>query len=114
MDRVFGALAHPVRRRILDRLAAAPGSTVASLSPAFDMSAVALLKHVKILKEAGLIVWEKSGREVWLYFNVVPIQSIHDRWTDQYAQFWAERLVDMKGRVERRDGKQTGKAVKCA
>ena len=100
VDLVFAALAHPVRRRVLDLLIERPGSTTAELRSHFKMSGVGLLKHVHVLEEAGLVVAEEHGRERWLYFNVVPIQAIYDRWTTDYARFWAGRLVDLKDRLE--------------
>jgi DNA-binding transcriptional ArsR family regulator len=96
MDLVFAALAHPVRRRILDLLLESPGATVAGLTEHFKMSGVGVLKHVRVLERAGLIVAEKQGRERRLYFNVVPIQRVYDRWTNDYAKFWAGRLSDLK------------------
>lgn len=101
-DSVFAALAHPARRRMLDLLRAQPGLSIAALAKKFDMSAVGVLKHVKILEAARLIHTEKSGRERRLYFNITPIQQVYDRWTDRYSSFWAERMVDLKARLESR------------
>lgn len=102
IDNLFAALANPDRRRMLDLLQHQPGMSIASLGRHFDMSGVGVLKHVRILESAGLVHSEKSGRERLLYFNVVPIQMIHDRWTDRYASFWAGRMVDLKDRIESR------------
>jgi predicted transcriptional regulator len=88
---------------MLDLLQARPGMSIAALSSHFEMSAVGVLKHVRVLERAGLVVSEKRGRERRLYFNVVPIQQIHDRWTDQYSEFWATRVVDLKARLESRE-----------
>lgn len=85
---------------MLDVLQSAPGTTIAGLSAHFDMSGVGVLKHVRVLEAAGLIWSRKEGRERRLYFNLVPIQSIYDRWTDRYSRFWAERVIDMKARIE--------------
>lgn len=85
---------------MLDLLQAAPGMSIAALSSHFEMSSVGVLKHVRILESAGLIHSEKRGRERHLYFNPMPIQAIYDRWTDQYSQFWASRLADLKTRME--------------
>ena len=102
LDHLFAALAHPVRRRVLDLLKDSPGLSIAALAQHFTMSAVGVLKHVRVLERAALIHSEKQGREKHLYFNVVPIQLVYDRWTDQYSQFWAARLADIKDRIESR------------
>jgi DNA-binding transcriptional ArsR family regulator len=108
LDLVFGALANPVRRRILDLLLQQPGATIAALTDHFNMSGVGVLKHVRVLEEAGLIVSHKQGRERWLYSNVVPIQLIYDRWTTDYARFWAGRVADIKERLESAPAKRKG------
>lgn len=102
MSSTLAALAHPTRRRILDLLVERPGSSVADLAQHFDMSAVAVLKHVQILAAADLIHSEKVGRARSLHFNAVPIQQIYDRWTTDYSAFWATRMVDIKDRIESR------------
>ena len=99
-DTVFAALAHPARRRMLDLLVQAPGCSVKWVASHFDFSRIAAMKHLAILEDAGLAISEKEGRTRQLYFNPVPIQQIYDRWTSQYSSFWAERLTDVKGRVE--------------
>lgn len=100
VDAVFSSLAHPVRRRILDLLVLHPGLTVKAVASHFDISRIAVMKHLATLEAANLILSEKRGRERRMYFNPVPIQQIYDRWTDQYSAFWASRLVDIKDRVE--------------
>lgn len=105
MDNLFDALSSPVRRRVLDLLLEKPGQTVAGLSSSFKMSGVGLLKHVRVLERAGLVIAEKRGRERWLYVNIVPIQQIYDRWTTDYVKFWAGRVVDLKDRLEYPAGK---------
>lgn len=100
LDSLFAALAHPARRRMLDLLQQRPGSSIATLTEHFRMSGVGVLKHVKILEAAGLIHSHKSGRERHLFFNVIPIQQVYDRWTDRYSQFWAGRMLDLKDRIE--------------
>lgn len=99
---MFGALSAPARRRMLDLLQAAPGSTIAFLAGHFDMSAVGVLKHVRVLERAGLLITRKHGRERLLFVNLVPIQLIYDRWTSAYAAFWSEQVVDLKQRLESR------------
>lgn len=99
-DALFAALAHAARRRVLDLLVMAPGMTIKAVASHFDMSRIAVMKHIATLEEAGLVLSEKHGRERRLYFNPIPIQQIYDRWTDQYSEFWAGRLVDIQARVE--------------
>ena len=101
-DRVFGALAHPLRRRMLDLIMQSPGATVRWLADHIEISRIATMKHLATLDDAGLVIREKKGRERRHYFNPVPIQQIYDRWTDQYSSFWAGHLVDMQSRVEAR------------
>lgn len=99
-DLLFAALAHRARRRILDVLKAHPGSTVGYVSDHFDVSRIAVMKHLKTLEAAGLVVSERKGRERHLYFNAVPIQEIHERWTTEFSQRWASKLTRIKHRVE--------------
>jgi DNA-binding transcriptional ArsR family regulator len=102
LDAVFLALASTTRRRILDIVAAAPGCTLNHVAEQFDMSRIGVLKHVNVLEDAGLVVSEKLGRERPLHFNPVPLQLIHERWSDQYRSFWASRLTRLKYAVEGR------------
>lgn len=100
MDAVFQALAHPDRRRILDIVKNDPGCSVESVCRYFAVSRIAVLKQLRVLEQAGLIHSEKPGRTRKLYFNVVPIQMIHDRWTSEYSAIWARKLTTVKYRVE--------------
>jgi DNA-binding transcriptional ArsR family regulator len=100
VDLVFAALAHPARRRMLDLLALAPGMRVSAVGSHFPFSRIATMKHLAILEKAGLVLSERAGRERKLFFNVVPIQQIYDRWTTQYSAFWAGHLADIQARVE--------------
>ena len=99
-DTVFAALAHPVRRRVLDLLVISPGMTVKAVASHFDISRIAVMKHISTLEKADLVLSQKRGRERHLFFNPVPIQQIHERWTDQYASFWAGHMTDIQSRVE--------------
>ena len=107
MDAVFRALSSPTRRRILDILMEHPGSSVNGVSEYFEMSRIAVMKHLKILEEANLVHSEKEGRTRRLYFNAVPIQMIHDRWTSEYSALWASRMTRVKYKVESK-GKKNG------
>src|SRR5436309_14780324 len=100
MDAVFRALASATRRRILDVVRDKPGCMVNHVTRFFAVSRIGVLKHLRVLEAAGLIHSEKRGRERRLYFNVVPIQVVYDRWTTEYSQLWARRLTEIKYRVE--------------
>ncbi len=85
---------------MLDLLRDHPAMTVAALASHFSCSRIMVMKHLETLSRAGLVLSEKDGRSRHLFFNVVPIQQVYDRWTDQYSQFWASRVVDLKAAVE--------------
>ena len=102
MDTLFQALAHQARRRMLDLLKDMPGSSVNDVAKYFDMSRIAVMKHLKVLEQANLIVSRKQGRTRELYFNVVPIQMLYDRWTTEYSRFWASKVTDIKYMLESR------------
>jgi DNA-binding transcriptional ArsR family regulator len=100
LDRAFKALAHPTRRRILDLVHADPGCNVNDLCTHFEVSRTAVIGHVNVLEEAELLISEREWRDRRLYFNVVPIQVIYDRWTSKYSALWAEDLARLKYAVE--------------
>ena len=100
MDLVFHALAHKTRRRILDLVRDRPGQGVGELAKAFDVSRIAIMNHLKVLEEAGLLVSQKDGRTRRLYLNAMPIHAIHERWIDAYSGFWADRLSFIKQAAE--------------
>jgi len=96
MDAVFQALAQTSRRRMLDIVKQQPGIGVGALASDFDVSRIAVMKHLAVLEQAGLIVSEKHGRVRKLYFNAAPIQMIHERWTSEYSAYWAGQLTRIK------------------
>lgn len=103
MDRVFQALAHADRRRMLDILKAEPGASVGTVAGRFGMSRVAVMKHLKVLEDAGLLIRkadEKDGRSRRLFFNAAPIQMVYDRWTTEYSRYWAPKVTGIKYAVE--------------
>jgi DNA-binding transcriptional ArsR family regulator len=102
MDAVFQALAHASRRRMLDTVKDCPGIGVGELASEFDVSRIAVMKHLAVLEQAGLLVSEKDGRTRRLYFNAVPIQLIHDRWTTEYSAYWSGNLTRIKYLAETR------------
>jgi DNA-binding transcriptional ArsR family regulator len=100
MDVVFAALASAARRRILDLLKNAPGSNVNQIAAHFDVSRIQVMKHLRALEAADLVISRRVGRERHLYLNVVPIQLIHDRWTTEFSELWAGQLVSLKFAIE--------------
>lgn len=104
MDEVFAALAHRHRRHILDLVKADPGCSVSDVCKHFDVTRIAVMKHVTVLERAGLLLTEKIGRTRHLHLNTVPIQMIHERWTTEYSALWAGRLTGLKYRVEAKTG----------
>lgn len=110
MDSVFQAMAHADRRRILDVVRATPGCSVNDVSGHFSTSRIAVMKHLRLLEEAGLLTSEKVGRTRRLYVNPVPIQMIYDRWVSGYVQFWAEKVLDIKYAVEGAPPESKGEA----
>ncbi len=102
MDAVFQALGNAQRRRMLDFVKAHPGCSVGQVAAGFDVSRVAVMRHLAVLEEAGLLISDKRGRTRHLYMNAVPIQMIHDRWTSEYSALWAGRTLDIKYLAEQR------------
>jgi DNA-binding transcriptional ArsR family regulator len=99
-DRVFKALADPTRRLLLDLLFERDGRTLSDLESQVEMSRFGVMKHLKVLEEAGLVVTQKSGREKLHYLNAVPIRLIHDRWIDKYTERRVTALIDLKAELE--------------
>lgn len=100
MDEVFKALADPTRRDLLDALFAEDGQTLTALESRVPMSRFGVMKHLKVLEEAGLVVTRKRGREKLHFLNPVPIRLIHDRWVSKYAEPWTAALTEIKHRLE--------------
>jgi DNA-binding transcriptional ArsR family regulator len=99
-DRVFKALADPTRRFLLDALFAREGQTLTELESAVDMTRYGVMKHLKVLEEAGLVVTRRSGREKLHFLNAVPIREVHDRWIDKYTERHVAALLDLKHELE--------------
>jgi uncharacterized protein YndB with AHSA1/START domain len=100
MDDVFSALADPTRRALLDELFREDGQTTGALAAGFEMSRFGVMKHLKLLEEAGLVVTRREGREKLHFLNPVPIRLVHDRWVSKYAEPWTAALSDIKQRLE--------------
>ena len=99
-DRVFKALSDPTRRHLLDRLFERDGRTLKDLESELEMTRFGVMKHLRVLQEAGLVVARRSGREKLHYLNPVPIRLIHDRWIDKYTERRVSALVDLKHQLE--------------
>jgi DNA-binding transcriptional ArsR family regulator len=99
---VFKALADPTRRQLLDRLFERDGRTLSELEADVDMTRFGVMKHLKVLEEAGLVVTRRSGREKLHFLNPVPIRLVHDRWIDKYTERHVSALVDLKKDLESR------------
>ena len=100
MDAVFKALADPTRRSLLDELFQADGQTLSALGERLPMTRFGVMKHLKVLEEAGLVVTKRRGREKLHFLNLVPIRLVHDRWVSKYAEPWAATLSELKQNLE--------------
>ena len=99
-DRVFKALADATRRFLLDELFRRDGRTLTELESELEMTRFGVMKHLKILEDAGLVVTRRSGREKLHFLNPVPIRLLHDRWIDKYTEQRASALADLKRELE--------------
>ena len=100
MDAVFKALADPTRRSLLDALFEEDGQTLSALEGRLAMTRFGVMKHLKVLEEAGLVATRKRGREKLHFLNPVPIRLVHDRWVSKYAEPWAAALSELKHTLE--------------
>jgi len=100
-DLVFKALADPTRRLLLDRLFERDGRTLTELESAFEMTRFGVMKHLRLLEDAGLVVARRSGREKLHFLNPVPIRLIHDRWIDKFTERQVSALSDLKSELEK-------------
>jgi uncharacterized protein YndB with AHSA1/START domain/DNA-binding transcriptional ArsR family regulator len=100
VDAVFKALADATRRDLLDELFRNDGQTLHALEARFEMTRYGVMKHLRVLEEAGLVVTRRRGREKLHFLNPVPIRLVHDRWVSKYAEPWAAGLSDLKTRLE--------------
>src|ERR1700755_1349954 len=99
-DRVFKALADATRRHLLDRLFTRDGRTLTELESELEMTRFGVMKHLRVLEGAQLVVTRKQGRKKLHYLNPVPIRLIHDRWIDKYTERHVSALVDLKTELE--------------
>jgi DNA-binding transcriptional ArsR family regulator len=101
-DLVFKALADPTRRFLLDVLFEGDGRTLSELEAKVEMTRIGVMKHLRLLEEAELVITRRSGRKKLHFLNPVPIRLIHDRWIDKYTERQASALVQLKTDLEER------------
>jgi DNA-binding transcriptional ArsR family regulator len=101
MDDVFKALADPTRRSLLDELFREDGQTLTALEQRLPMTRFGVMKHLKVLEGAGLVITNKRGREKLHFLNPVPIRLVHDRWVSKYSEPWASTLSQLKTKMEK-------------
>jgi len=99
-DRVFKALADQSRRLLLYRLFERDGRTLTELESQLEMTRFGVMKHLRVLEEAGLVVTRRSGREKLHFLNPIPIRLIHDRWIDKYTEARVSALAELKTELE--------------
>jgi DNA-binding transcriptional ArsR family regulator len=99
-DRVFKALADPTRRFLLDQLFTRDGRTLSELESDVEMTRFGVMKHLRVLEDAGLVVSRKQGREKLHFLNPVPIRLIHNRWIDKYTERRVSALLELKDELE--------------
>ena len=100
MDEGFRALADPTRRSLLDELFKADGQSLTALEQRLPMTRFGVMKHLRVLEDAGLVVTKRSGREKLHFLNPVPIRLIHDRWIDKYTEHRVAALSNLKQQLE--------------
>jgi len=101
MDDVFKALADPTRRSLLDELFKNDGQTLSELEERLPMTRFGVMKHLKVLEEAGLVATRRRGREKLHFLNAVPIRLVHDRWVSKYTEAMVSRLIELKYELEK-------------
>src|SRR3954453_8856065 len=100
MEEVSRALADRPRRELLDRLFERDGQSLSALEEGLPMSRFGVMKHLRVLEEAGLVTTKRHGREKLHFLNPIPIRFIHDRWVSKYAEPWASALSELKRDIE--------------
>ncbi len=106
-DSVFKALADPTRRFLLDLLFKRDGRTLTELESELAMTRFGVMKHLRVLEQAGVVVTRRSGREKLHFLNPVPIRMIHDRWIDKYMERRVSALLELKTDLEAKAWRQS-------
>ncbi|MBI2715092.1 MAG: helix-turn-helix transcriptional regulator [Rhizobiales bacterium] len=99
LDRTFAALADPTRRALLARLSETDSVSVSELAKPFAMSLPAVMKHLDVLSEAGLVTRAKTGRTVACRLRAEPMEKANE-WLNRYQRFWSERLDQLAAFLE--------------
>ena len=99
-DDVFRALADPTRRHLLDRLSERGGQTLTELERDLSMTRFGVMKHLRVLEGANLVVARRAGRAKRHYLNPVPIRQMHDRWMSKFTERWTDALREMQATLE--------------
>lgn len=99
LDRTFSAIADPTRRALLARLEGRDGMTVSELARPFAMSLPAVMKHLDVLSDAGLIERTKTGRTVTVRLTAGPMEEAME-WLSRYQRFWSAQLDRLAAFVE--------------
>ena len=102
-DSIFKALADPTRRLLLDLLFQRDGRTLKELQAGLAMTRFGVMKHLKVLEDAGLVTVRRSGREKLHFLNAVPIRAIHDRWISKYSEHRLSALAALKTELENKE-----------
>jgi uncharacterized protein YndB with AHSA1/START domain/DNA-binding transcriptional ArsR family regulator len=100
VDAIFKALADPTRRQLLDGLRDKAGQTLTELEQGLRMTRFGVMKHLRVLEEAGLVVTRRDGRFKHHYLNALPIQEVADRWMAPYGKPLARFALDLKNTLE--------------
>src|ERR671934_1082657 len=100
MDEVFRALSDPTRRELLDRLHEHDGLSLSELERELPMTRFGVMKHLRVLEDAKLVVTRRRGREKLHFLNPVPIRQIYERWVSKYAEPWVSALTELKRDLE--------------
>ena|SRR5689334_9414273 len=103
MDEVFKALADPTRRDLLDQLFKEDGQSLRALEERLPMTRFGVMKHLRVLEDAGLVVARRRGRQKLHFLNPVPIRLVYERWVSKYAEPWVSGLTALKRELEEED-----------
>ena len=108
LDAVWKALSDPTRRAILDLLRQGPRTTTAIVGEFPNLTRFGVMKHMDVLRTAGLIDTREEGRQRVNSLNAVPIRQIYERWVSQYQELWADKLLRLKDDFEADRGPKRG------
>ncbi len=111
-DIVWRALADPTRRGLLDELRDGPRTTGDLVECVAGMTRFGVMKHLKVLEDAGLVIARKEGRQRWNHLNAVPLRMIYERWVSRYEDRWAGSLMNLKRRAEALGGSESDMGAK--